>query len=118
MLTTLAGYGTSHAVSLSSRSSHFRRWPFHRDNNQPVLQQKTERSSAIPGWEGVNNARQVEKPIHVIRIRFQRHAARRRQSAGRNRRRVQRSTTSAFYGMRLEQPKTFDSKLHCSGSLP
>lgn len=31
--------------------------------------------------------------------------------------RVQRSSTPAFYGKRLETPKSFESKLHCSGTL-
>jgi hypothetical protein len=66
----------------------------------------------------VNNRVKVEKPIHVIQdfgFSATQHAG--GKAPGEIGGRVQRSTTSAFYGMRLEQSKTFDDKLHCSGSF-
>lgn len=82
------------------------------------LHQKTESFDKDPGWDGHNNRVKVEKPIPVVQdfgYSNTNHAG--GKAAGEIGGRVQRSSTSAYYGMRLEKPKTLDSKLRCSGSF-
>src|SRR5262249_31760730 len=77
---------------------------------------KTEHFDRDPGWDGVNNRVKVEKPIHVIQdFGFSATQHTGGKAPGEIGGRVQRSTTSAFYGMPLDAPKTFDNKLRCSG---
>jgi len=79
---------------------------------------KTETFDRDPGWDGHNNRVRVEKPVAVVQdfgFSLTQHAG--GAAAGEIGGRMQRSTTSAFYGMRLEKPKTLDSKLRCSGSF-
>ncbi len=86
--------------------------------NQTKTVLKSESFDRDPGWDGVNNRVKVEKPIHVIQdfgFSATQHAG--GKAPGEIGGRVQRSTTPAFYGMRLEKPQTFDNKLHCSGSF-
>src|SRR5207244_2949378 len=80
-------------------------------NAERVLRQKTEQFDKDPAWDGQNNRVQVEKPNPVIQdfgYSPTNHAG--GKAAGEIGGRIQRSTTSAFYGMRLEKPKTMNDK--------
>ena len=86
--------------------------------NQTKTVLKTEHFDRDPDWDGVNNRVKVEQPNPVIQdfgYSSGNHAG--GKAAGEIGGRIQRSTTSAFYGMRLEKPKTLDSRLRCSGSF-
>lgn len=83
-----------------------------------VLRQRTEQFDQDPGWDGHNNHVKVERPNPVVQdfgYSTTHHAG--GKAAGEFGGRIQRCTTTAFYGMRLEQPKTLDSRLRCSGSF-
>lgn len=85
---------------------------------EPVLHQKSEPFDKDPLWDGHNNRVKVHKPNPVIQdfgFSITNHAG--GKEAGEICGRVQRSTTSAYYGMPLDQAKTLDSKLRCSGSF-
>jgi uncharacterized protein len=80
--------------------------------------QKTERFDRDPNWDAQNNRVKVETPNAVV----QDFGYSKTNHAGGNLPgeiggRVQRASRSAFYGMRLDQPKTLDGKLRCSGSF-
>jgi len=85
---------------------------------QPQTVLKTEHFDRDPGWDGHNNRVKVEKPNSVIQdFGYSQTNRAGGKAAGEFGGRVQRCNTSAFYGMRLDQPKTLDSKLRCSGSF-
>ncbi len=90
----------------------------YRAEAQPPPALRQEAFDRDPSWEGVNNLVKVEKPVAVIQeFGYSRTQHAGGQAAGEIGGRVQRSSTSAFYGMRLEKPKTLDSKLRCTGSF-
>ena len=78
---------------------------------------KAETFDRDPGWNSQNNRVQA-KPRPIVQdfgYSGSNHA--RGKAPGEIGGRVQRSSTSAFYGMHFEKPKTLDSKLHCTGSF-
>ena len=79
---------------------------------------KKESFDKDPGWDGHNNHVKVEKPVKVVQdfgYSKTNHAG--GKATGEIGGRIQRSTTSAFYGKKLDKPMTLDSKLRCSGSF-
>lgn len=84
----------------------------------PKLVQRTESFDRDPRWDGQNNRVKPDKPIPVVQdFGYSRTNHAGGKSAGEIGGRIQRSTTAAFYGKRLEASKTLNDKLRCSGSL-
>ncbi len=79
---------------------------------------KTENFDREPAWDGHNNRVKVEKPNPVVQdfgYSSTHHAG--SLAPGEMGGLIQRSSTSAFYGIRLGPPKTLESKLRCAGSF-
>ena len=78
---------------------------------------KTEHFDRDPGWEGHNN-RIVPKKVLMVKQDFGYSATHfAGKAAGRNGRRIQRSTTPASYAAQLAPARTLDDKLTASGSF-
>src|SRR5438552_3624006 len=78
-------------------------------------EQRVERFDVDPRWDAANNRVEV-KPNPVVQdFGFTRSRHAQGRHAGEIGGRIQRCTTPAYYGKRLEAAKTFDDRLHVSG---
>jgi WD40 repeat protein len=83
-----------------------------------ATRQRAQSFDADPQWDSHNNRVKVDKPNRVVQdFGYSKTNRAGGKAAGEIGGRVQRCTTSAFYGKRLTTPRTLDNPLRCSGTF-